>query len=257
MTLRLHGVQVMRHGGRVLDGVSATIAAGSLCAVVGPNGAGKSTLLDAIAGLVPATGEISWQGAPLTALRVRARAKTVALLEQHSVVPAGTTSAEYVLLGRTPHRGWSAAPTAHDHAMVRAALERAGAGAFAARPVDELSGGERQRVLLARVLAQEPQVLLLDEPTTGLDLAAELQLLELVASLRGDGLAVVAVLHDLNAALAHADQVIVVDRGRVVASGSPLATLTPERIADVFGVRAVRVTGDDGAAGLVFMPLRS
>lgn len=173
------------------------------------------------------------------------------------MVPAGTTSAEYVLLGRTPHRGWSAAPTAHDHAMVRAALERAGAGAFAARRVDELSGGERQRVLLARVLAQEPQVLLLDEPTKGLDLAAELQLLELVASLRGDGLAVVAVLHDLNAALAHADQVIVVDRGRVVASGSPLATLTPERIADVFGVRAVRVTGDDGAAGLVFMPLRS
>lgn len=255
MTLRLDGVGVSRGGRQVLDGVSATVAAGSLCAVVGRNGSGKSTLLDAIAGLVPASGTISWRGASLTGLRPRLRARTVALLEQRPVVPAGMSAAEYVLLGRTPHRSWSAAPSRGDREIAGAALARTGAEPFGPRRMDELSGGEFQRVVVARVLAQEPQVLLLDEPATGLDLAAAVQLLDLVASLRGEGMAVVAVLHDLNTVLAHADHVVVVHGGRVEASGSPSATLTPELIARVFGVRAVRVAGDDGAEGLVFMPL--
>lgn len=254
MTLRVDGIGVVRGGRNVLDGVSLTVEAGSLCAVVGPNGAGKSTLLDAIAGLVPSSGSVSWQGSVLSGIRPRVRARTVALLEQRPVIPPGATATEYVMLGRTPHRGWAASPTADDRAFAREALARVGAARFADHRVDELSGGERQRVLVARVLAQQPRVLLLDEPTTGLDLAAELDLIGLALDLRRDGTAIVAVLHDLNVALRHADQVVVVDEGRAVASGAPAAILTPALIGRVFGVRAVPVSGDDGASGFAFLP---
>lgn len=251
MTLELERVAV-RHGARtVLDDVSFAVPSGTLCALVGRNGAGKSTLLDAIAAATPLTaGEVRWRGRLLATSGSRARARTVALLEQNPQ-PAGEITAEQVaLLGRTPHRGWPAPPSRDDHRLARAALERVGAERLGGRAFRTLSGGERQRVLLARALAQDAELLLLDEPTAALDLEAQLDVLALVQDLVREGRTALVALHDLNAALLHADGVLVLRDGRVAASGAPRDTLTPGLIADVFGVAAFPASSPAG--GYVF-----
>ena len=157
------------------------------------------------------------------------------------------TAAEYVLLGRTPHLGYLAAEGAADVAAALSSLERLDAGALAPRPLGSLSGGERQRVVLARALAQDPEVLLLDEPTASLDIGHQQQVLDLVEGLRRErGIAVVAALHDLTLAAQYADRLVLLDGGRVVADGTAAAVLTPEALARFSGARVSLLRGPDG-----------
>ncbi|OJX69572.1 MAG: hypothetical protein BGO94_13835 [Micrococcales bacterium 72-143] len=230
----------VRIGGRALvDAVAFDAPVGAFTAIVGPNGAGKSTLLRAVSGIEhTASGLVLLDGDDLLALPRRRRARIVALVEQDAATELPLTGRDVVRLGRTPHETLIGGGDADAASVVADALARAGAEAFADRDVTTLSGGERQRVLLARALAQQPRVLLLDEPTNHLDLAAQLDMVGLVRQLTAEGVTVVAAVHDLSLAAAHADAVVVLAGGHVVAHGATEATLTPALIHEVFGVRA-------------------
>ncbi|ROO88823.1 iron complex transport system ATP-binding protein [Actinocorallia herbida] len=243
--IEVAGLSVDRDGRRVLDGVSLTVGKGAWVAVVGPNGAGKSTLLQAVAGLLPYSGRVALAGR--TAFRGRERARTIAYAPQNPVLPEDLTVFDYTLLGRAPHLGYFARESARDRAVAEAALARLDLTGFAGRRLGRMSGGERQRVVLARALAQQAPVLLLDEPTTALDLGHQQQVLELLDELRTEeGLTVVTTLHDLGAAGQYADELALVSGGRIAASGPPGAVLTADLVAAHFGAR-VRVTdGPDG-----------
>lgn len=232
-------------GGRlILDGVSLTPRPGSVTGVLGPNGSGKSTLLRLLSGvLTPASGVVTLDGRPLGDWGRRAAARRVAVVEQQADTLVELTVLDVVRLGRVPHRrAWTPA-TGADEKAVRTALERTGLADSAEQPWHTLSGGERQRVQIARALAQEPRELLLDEPTNHLDIQHQLGLLSLVAELPVTS---VVALHDLNLAAMYCDQVVVLRQGRVVAAGTPDATLTESLIADVYGVRATVARPDPG-----------
>jgi len=238
------GVEVreltVRVGGRALvDEVAFDAPVGAFTAIVGPNGAGKSTMLRALAGIErTASGMVLLDGDDLLALPRRRRARVIALVEQDAATELPLTVRDVVRLGRAPHETLVGGGDAEAASVVDDALRRAGAEAFAERDVTTLSGGERQRVLLARALAQQPRLLLLDEPTNHLDLAAQLDMVRLVRDLTASGVTVVAAVHDLSLAAAHADAVVVLADGRVAAHGATQATLTPALIHEVFGVRA-------------------
>jgi iron complex transport system ATP-binding protein len=252
--LALRGVGVSFGRRAVLEGVTLDAAAGTWAAVIGPNGAGKTTLLRAAAGLVAHRGTVLVDGRDAAGLGRRERARRIAVVPQAPVMPADLRVREYVLLGRTPHAGPFGGESARDRAAAERAITRLDLGALAARPLGSLSGGERQRAVLARALAQEPGVVLLDEPTTALDLARQQQVLELVDDLRArEGLAVVAAMHDLSAAALYADAVHLVSAGRLVASGPPADVIREALLAEHFGV-AVRVL--DHGAGRVVVPVR-
>ncbi|GAA4286673.1 ABC transporter ATP-binding protein [Georgenia daeguensis] len=253
-TLTIAGVQVSVDGVTVLDGVDLHVPAGAVTAVVGPNGAGKSTLLRVLVGALPAGGSVMLDGADLGRLTRRERARRMALVEQDSSAPVARQVLDVVMLGRTPHRPRWGADSASDLEIAGAALTRAGAWDLAERDFSTLSGGERQRVHLARALAQQPEVLLLDEPTNHLDVAAQLHVLALARELAGDGVTVLAALHDLNHALRHADRVVVMARGAVVAAGAPGDVLTGELVSDVYGVAAERVRA--GGHDLLLLELK-
>jgi iron complex transport system ATP-binding protein len=255
MDVRARDVAVELGGAPVLTGVSLDVPAGTWLTVVGPNGAGKSTLLRALAGLVPATGVVELGGVPGRALRRREWARRVAFVPQDPVVPPGMSVAAYALLGRTPHLGPLGREGAGDLAVVARTLEQLDLTSFADRPLETLSGGERQRAMVARALAQEAPVLMLDEPTTALDVGHQQDVLELVDRLRRDhGLTVVTTMHDLTLAGQYADTLLLLDRGEVVVSGAPEAVLTQENLARFYGAR-VRVLVDGGA--LVVVPVRA
>jgi iron complex transport system ATP-binding protein len=223
----------------LVDDVAFDAPAGAFTAVVGPNGAGKSTLLRGLAGIEPsASGMVLHDGVDLLALPRRARARIVALVEQDATTELPLTGRDVVRLGRSPHESLFGGSDPEADAVVADALARAGADAFVERDVTTLSGGERQRVLLARALAQQPRILLLDEPTNHLDLAAQLDMVSLVRTLTAEGVTVIAAVHDLSLAAAHADAVVVLANGHVAAHGATRPTLTPALIHDVFGVRA-------------------
>jgi cobalamin transport system ATP-binding protein len=231
----------------VLAGVSCAVSEGGWLSLIGPNGAGKSTLIRAAAGLVPYQGTVLLGGADAATLRARERARLVAYVPQEPVLPPDMTVAQYVLLGRTPHLGYLSTPGRHDRARADAALERLDVARFAARRLARLSGGERQRVVLARALASDPVVLLLDEPTSMLDVGHQQQVLELVDGLRADGrLTVLSTLHDLTAAGQYADELVLLDEGQVVASGPPSAVLTAALIETVYAARVAVTEGPDG-----------
>ena len=238
-------------GGRrreVLRGVDLAVRPGELLVLVGTNGSGKTTLLRLLAGvLAPRAGELELFGRPAAAWSRIELARRVAVLPQGLELPAGFRVGELVAMGRLPHaRAWFGS-TAEDDEAVERALVDADALELAGRTADELSGGERQRVLVAMALAQEPQLLLLDEPTLHLDLAHQLAVLETIRRLRAQrGIAVVAVLHDLALAAAVAPRVAVLDRGRLVADGAPSAVLSPGLIRRVFNVEAEEVHLADG-----------
>lgn len=256
--LRIDELTFRRSGRLIVDDVDCTVAAGAIGAVVGPNGAGKSTLLHLIAGILPAdSGSARLSGELITRLPRRERAKRIALAAQRVEGEVDLTVADVVLLARIPHIPRLGSPSVHDHQVAASALRRVGADKFTDRRFGELSGGERQRVLLARALAQEPTLLLLDEPTNHLDIRAQLETLAVMRSLASDGLTILAALHDLAAAAAYADTVIVMDEGRVVAAGPPASTLTPRLIADVYGVRADVLTTPDGRPVIAFAPLHA
>jgi iron complex transport system ATP-binding protein len=240
-SLTIAGMRVDVDGVTILDGVDVHVPAGAVTAVVGPNGAGKSTLLRVLVGALPAGGVVMLDGADLGRLTRRERARRLALVEQDSSAAVSRQVLDVVLLGRTPHRPRWGADSASDLEIAGGALERAGVSDLAGRDFSTLSGGERQRVHLARALAQQPEVLLLDEPTNHLDAAAQLDVLALARELAGDGVAVLAALHDLNHALRHADQVVVMSRGGVVAAGEPVDVLSGELVSAVYGVAAERV----------------
>lgn len=253
--LACHQVSVGYRKRTVVDRVDLEAAPGEWLAVVGPNGAGKSTLLRAIGGLLPVTsGRVELGGEDLAALRPRHRARRVALVPQAPIVPPGITVGAYVLLGRTPYLPRFGAEGPDDLAAATEALHRLDLDAFVERPVASLSGGERQRVFVARALAQETPIVLLDEPTTGLDLWHQQEVLELIDGLRSDrGLTVVSTMHDLTLISRFADRLVLVDDGRVVAGGSAAEILTPETLARWYGAN-VRVIQDP--TGPVIVPLR-
>ena len=228
-------------GGRpVLRGVSLAVRPGEFVGLLGANGSGKSTLLRLIGGaLRPGTGEARLDGTPTRAMPRRAVAQRVTMVAQSPVLPEGFTVAEYVLLGRTPWLRPLQAEGPADYAAVRRALVAAGCLDLAARQLGELSGGERQRATLARALAQEPELLLLDEPTAHLDPGYGQELLATLLRLnRGEGLTVLAVLHDLNLAAAACPRLVLLHDGRLVADGAPREVVTPANLELAYGYRA-------------------
>ena len=221
----------------VSTGVDVAVRDGSFTVVVGPNACGKSTLLRAFARLlVPRSGNVLLDGRDLAAFAPKEAARSIGLLPQSSTAPEGITVAELVARGRYPHQGLFRQWTAADQAAVDEALAEADLVDLAEREVDELSGGQRQRVWVAMALAQRTPVLLLDEPTTYLDLAHQYDLLDLFARLHAGGTTIVAVLHDLGQAARYATDLVVMDGGDVVATGAPADVLTEELVERVFGL---------------------
>lgn len=238
---------------RVLEAVDLTAAAGQVLVVAGPNGAGKSTLIKAISGVLPIErGRVLVRDRDVSHLSTAERARQMAVVPQARSLPAAFTVYEAVLLGRTPYLGWLGRPHSRDHQRVRQALESTDCLELASRPVGELSGGEQQRVLLARALAQDTPVLLLDEPTTHLDLHHQAGLLKLVRSLATTHqIAVLMVLHDLNLAGVYADRIALLDGGRIQAVGKPSEVLTSERLSNVYRMPVQVVTHPQYGSPLV------
>ncbi|MEQ8842572.1 MAG: ABC transporter ATP-binding protein [Acidimicrobiales bacterium] len=250
-TLTIRDLSVELGGTPVLSGVDLALSEGCWVNVIGPNGAGKTTLLRAILGAVSFSGEIAVGDVP--ARDAMARARAVAYVPQTPVIPPGVMVIDYVMLGRTPHRGVFAADSLRDREVAGAVIERLDLGGFAEREVSSLSGGERQRVVLARALAQEAALLLLDEPTTALDLGHQQDVLDLVEELRREqGLTVLATLHDLTLAARYGDELAVLAEGRVVQSGPPATVLTQALIAAHFHAN-VRIIDD--VDGPVIVPV--
>jgi iron complex transport system ATP-binding protein len=234
--MRLRGVTVELGGRPVVDRVDADVADGEWVALIGPNGAGKTTLLRALARLVPFAGEIELDGRPLAELGRGELARLVAVVPQEPSTPPWMTVAEYVLLGRTPHLGPLAKEGARDRDAAARALARLDLLPFVQRRLGTLSGGEKQRVVVARALAQEAAIVLLDEPTAALDIGHQQQALDLLDGLRAEsGLTLVAAMHDLTLAAQYADRMILLDGGRVVADGAPAEVLTAPVIARHYG----------------------
>ena len=232
---------------QVVWNVSASIEPGDWVTLIGPNGAGKTTILRALAGLVSFTGSISLGGQDVASCSPREIARRVALVPQHPFTPSELTVAEYVLLGRTPHIGYLATEKRSDRLAAERSMSRMSLRSFAERPLGTLSGGELQRAVLARALAQEAPILLLDEPTSALDLGHQQHALELVDSLRrSEGLTVISAMHDLSLAGQFADRLLLVDRGKVVATGAAPDVLSEANIAEYYGARVRILLGRDG-----------
>lgn len=231
----------------VLTDVGARVERGGWLAVIGPNGAGKSTLLRAVMGLVGHRGEVLIDGSSAGALKPRERARLVAYAPQTPALPPDMTVFDYALLGRTPYIPYLGRESRHDREVTASVLDRLDLDAFAGRRLGNLSGGERQRVVLARALTQQAPVLLLDEPTTALDLGHQQQVLELVDRLRrADGLTVLTTLHDLTLAGQYADTLLLVAEGRAVASGRPVEVLTETLVGTHFGAHVKIEPGPGG-----------
>lgn len=239
---RLHADNVtLRYDERTISrGLSVSIPDGSFTVIVGPNACGKSTLLRALSRLlVPAAGQVILDGRSISDLAARDVARRLGLLPQSSIAPEGITVADLVARGRYPHqsffRQWSKA----DEEAVIAAMEATRVMDLSGQLVDELSGGQRQRVWIAMVLAQETPILLLDEPTTFLDIAHQIEFMDLLADLNGQGRTIVAVLHDLNHACRYASHLIAMKDGVIVAEGKPPSIVTEKLVEDVFGLPSV------------------
>ena len=254
--LAVRGVTVRRGRRPVLVDAELAVASGTWTVLLGPNGAGKSSLLRAVVGLSPYVGSITVGGTEVRTFTRRALARTVALVPQQPQVPTDMTVAEYVLLGRTPFVPLLGVESAADHGAVCAVIDRLDLGALVSRRLGHLSGGELQRAVLGRALAQEAPVLLLDEPTTSLDLGHVQQVMELVDELRVERrLTVLAAMHDLTLAAQYGDRVALVEAGRLVAQGTPDDVLDDATVGRVLGAR-VHV-GRDDAGGLVIVPSRA
>jgi iron complex transport system ATP-binding protein len=220
----------------VLDCIDLSLANGSVLVVIGPNGAGKTTLIRAISGVIPAhSGQIALEGRSLAGLSHAERAQLFAVVPQARNLPPAFTAWETVLLGRTPYLNWFGQTSETDEEIVQQAMRQTDTLSLAQRRVGELSGGEQQRLLLARALAQQPRVLLLDEPVTHLDLHYQITILDQIRELaRENKISVLAVLHDINMAVRFADQTALLMGGNVVASGSPAEVLTPARLSEAY-----------------------
>jgi iron complex transport system ATP-binding protein len=242
-------------GQLIVSDVDLDVPAGGWVSVVGPNGAGKTTLLRAVAGLVAHDGTIEIGGRSTVGLSHRERARSVAVVPQDPIVPFGLSVLDYVLLGRTSHISRFGFEGPRDVLVARDVLHQLELSPLAHRGIETLSGGERQRTVLARALAQEAPVLLLDEPTTALDIGHQQEVLDLVDELRRDrGLTVLSSMHDLTLAAQYSESLVLVDRGEVVISGTADYVLTEDNLSRYYGAR-VRVVRDGDT--LVIVPLRS
>ncbi len=223
----------------LLDGVDLHADRGELVGLIGPNGAGKSTLLRAMSGILRCQdGAVRLEGTDLQSLSSRDVAATLALVPQIAPYTHGFTAIELVLMGRYPHLGRFQIEGSEDDRIARESMRLTETEQFAGRTLDTLSGGERQRVVVSRALTQQPRVLLLDEPTSNLDVFHQLKVFDLVRRLVDDGLTAIAAIHDLNMAARYCDRLVLLSGGRVLADGIPGKVLTPEAIERAFGVRA-------------------
>lgn len=252
----LQALSVELGGAPVITGLDLQVGAGTWTSVIGPNGSGKTTLLRAVAGLVAYSGEVVIGGSSIESVRRRDLAKLVAYVPQDPVVPPEMPVKDYVLLGRTPYIPYLATESRHDRSVAASVLEEAGLEPFGNRRLGTLSGGERQRAIVARAVAQEAPVLLLDEPTTGMDIGYQQQILELIDSLRaGRGLTVLSAIHDLTLAGQFSDRLMLIDSGRCCASGLPGEVLTEELILKHYGT-PVRIVYEPGE-GVAVVPQRA
>ena len=254
--LRARGLRLGYGQDVVVDGLDLDVPTGQVTAVVGPNRCDKSTMLRALGRLLkPQAGEVLLDGRPIDTIPTREVARIIGLLPQSPVAPDGLTVADLVMRGRHPHQNWFRQWSAADQDIVTEALEWTDMRDLADRPVDTLSGGQRQRAWISMALAQGTDLLLLDEPTTYLDLSHQIDVLELVARLHAErGRTIVMVLHDLNLAARYADHVVALRAGRIVAQGPPAEVFTVELLAEVFGLAAL-VAPDPATGTPLVVPL--
>ena len=251
--LAAHDLTVGYERRQVIEGLSVDIAVGSFTAIIGPNACGKSTLLRTLARLLdPSGGQVILSGRDIATRGSKELARELGLLPQSALAPDGIRVADLIARGRYPHQRmfdrWSPA----DERAVRTAMAATGVTELSGRMLDELSGGQRQRVWVAMVLAQETPVLLLDEPTTFLDIAHQLEMMELLRRInREEGRTLVVVLHDLNQAARYASQILAMRDGRIVADGAPAAVIVPELVEDVFAVPCRVITDPESGTPLV------
>jgi len=251
----LNSVSVSYEGRPVVRELNLTVASGEWLSLIGPNGAGKTTILRAIARLVPFEGEILIAGQTVATLSSRDLARGIAMLVQEPQMPAGMSVSQYVLLGRSPHLGYLARESSHDRRVVADVVRRLALEELAARPLEKLSGGERQRAAIARALAQRAPVLLIDEPTTSLDVGRQQSVLELIDQLRKEQeLTVITAMHDLTLAGQYADRLALLVDGRLVAVGTAAEVLT-ERAISAHYAADVRVIDMNGS-GTAVVPVR-
>lgn len=250
--LAARGVTVGYGGRAVIDDLDVAIPPGVITTIIGPNGCGKSTLLRTLTRLLkPALGTVVLDGEDIAELRTRDVAKKLGLLPQAPVAPEGLTVADLVARGRHPHQSWLRQWSSDDAEVVARALAMTGVSALADRPVDSLSGGQRQRVWISMTLAQGTDLLLLDEPTTYLDLAHAIDVLDLVDDLHESGCTVVMVLHDLNLATRYSDNLVVMREGSILAQGHPRDVITAELLYEAFGLHAKVVDDPVGDRPLI------
>ncbi|QHO90666.1 Fe(3+)-dicitrate ABC transporter ATP-binding protein [Actinomyces sp. 432] len=255
--LRARGLCLSYHPEHpVISDLSVRVEPGAVTMIVGPNACGKSTLLRALSRvLAPDSGQVLLDGKDATDIRPKSFARRVGMLAQSSIAPTGITVHELVARGRYPYQSLLHQWSGQDDEAVTAAMERTHVTTLARRRVASLSGGQRQRVWIAMALAQRTDVLLLDEPTTYLDLAHQVDVLELCRELNTElGTTIVAVLHDLNQACRYADRIIAMRAGRILANGAPREVITPQLVEDVFGL-AVHVSPDPVTGTPLVLPL--
>lgn len=241
--LNVDGISYRYNSTPVLKGVSFQLAPGEMVAVVGPNGSGKSTLLKCVSGLLrPEQGDITLAGKSISSYSAKERARQVAVVPQETVLAFDLNVTEAVLMGREPHLKPFQRETVADVAAAQAAMEQTGTRALAERPVSTLSGGERQRVLIARALAQEPQLLILDEPTSQLDITYQAEILGLLQHLNSQRkVAALAAIHDLNLAVQYFERFILLSDGQIFALGTAAQVITGENLQRVYPTQTVQI----------------
>ncbi|QNK54928.1 ABC transporter ATP-binding protein [Paenibacillus sp. PAMC21692] len=240
MELSLNNISYSVPGKRILQNINESFKPGRFYGIIGPNGVGKSTLLKLLSGIEkPEQGEARLDGRDISAIPRKELARDVAVLQQGGLAPVGFTVKEIVRMGRFPYQSWLGGESADPEPLINEALESMGLTGLQHRRLHQLSGGERQRVALAKLMVQQPRILLLDEPTTYLDIGYQLQLLDNVrAWQKSEGLLVIAVLHDLNLAAMYADELLALHDGKVLARGVPDAVLQPDLIETMYETRA-------------------
>lgn len=254
-TLSAQQIDLAYDGKAIIESLDLHIPPGQITALVGPNGCGKSTLLRGLSRLLkPRRGAVLLDGKAIHTLSTKELAKQIGVLPQSPVAPEGLTVYELVAQGRYPHQRWFQQWSERDEQLVQESLDITGMAEFAARPLETLSGGQRQRAWIAMALAQQTEILLLDEPTTFLDLAYQLEVLDLLHDLNEQGRTVVMVLHDLNQACRYAHHLVAMREGRIVAQGAPADVMTEEMVGKVFRL-ACRIASDPVTGSPLCVPI--